>query len=103
MKNFHICNTFFKHIVDAYIVILLIKINRHKSIDEFKAQVAQFDWPHYIKKVQELYLRPFYIKLLLAKGLRENQLSINTALIKQRKEWTVALKEQNTPELELNW
>lgn len=40
MKNFHICNTFFKHIIDVYIVVLLIETTGHKSIDKFKSWVA---------------------------------------------------------------
>lgn len=37
MKNFHICNTYFRHVINAYIVALLIKTTSHKNIDKFKA------------------------------------------------------------------
>lgn len=40
IKNLYRCNTFFRPVVDAYIVILLTETNGYKSIDEFKAWVA---------------------------------------------------------------
>lgn len=73
------------------------------SIDEFKAWVARSDWPHLIEKVQELYRRPFYIQSLWAKGIQEDKLAVDTALMGRKEEWTAALEERNTPELEPNW
>ena len=56
IKNFHVCNTFFRHVINAYIVALLMKTTGHKDIDKFKAWVARSDWLCLIEKVQEQYL-----------------------------------------------
>lgn len=37
MKNFYVCKSFFKYLFNIHIIILPMKINSHKSIDEFKA------------------------------------------------------------------
>ena len=103
MKNFHACDTFFRHVVDAHIVALLMETTGHKDIDKFKAWVARSDWPHLIEKVQELYLRPSYIQFLWAKGKREHKLAIDIALMGRKEEWIAALEEQDTPEPEPNW
>lgn len=86
MKNFHACDTFFRHVVDAHIVALLMETIGHKGIDEFKAWVAQSDWPRLIEKVQELYLRPSYIQFLRAKGKRESKLAVDIALMGRKEE-----------------
>lgn len=86
MKNFHAYNIFFRHVVDAYIIILLIEITNHKGIDEFKAWVAQSDWPCFIEKIQKLYLKPFYIQSFWAKNKQEGKLVIDIILMGQKKE-----------------
>lgn len=38
--SFYVYNTFFRYIVNAYIVILVIKTTSYKSIDKFKAWIT---------------------------------------------------------------
>ena len=35
MNNFYICKTFFKYVVDTYIIMLIIKIVDCKNIEKF--------------------------------------------------------------------
>lgn len=35
MKNFHICNIFFKHIIDVNVISLVMKKNGQKYINNF--------------------------------------------------------------------
>lgn len=35
MKNFYICNTFFKNVINTYVVILIIEITNYTDINKF--------------------------------------------------------------------
>ncbi len=37
MKNFHVCDTFFKHLIDVHVIALVMEESGQKSIDEFQA------------------------------------------------------------------
>lgn len=37
MRNFHACDTFFRHLVDAHTIALLMETAGDKSIDKFQA------------------------------------------------------------------
>ncbi len=40
MKNFYACNTFFKNLIDAHVIALVIEKSCQKSIDEFQAWIV---------------------------------------------------------------
>lgn len=41
MKNLYICNNFFKHVIDAYVIILIMKTVNGKDINKFWSWIAQ--------------------------------------------------------------
>ncbi len=103
MKNFHACDTFFKHLVDAYVIALLMEESGQNSIDEFQAWIAQSDWPNAIKQAQEQYLRPFYIQSVRTNARKKTEYEVIATLSDRKEEWFGSIEERNTSEPEPNW
>lgn len=40
MKNFHTCDTFFKHLIDVHMIALVMEESGQKSINKFQAWIA---------------------------------------------------------------
>ena len=103
MKNFHTCDTFFKHVIDAYVVALIMEKVDCKNIDKFWLWIARSNWPSSIKRTQEQYLQPFYIQRIRAEATRESEIAITSTLIERKEEWAAAAEERDTPELKPDW
>ena len=103
MKNFHACDTFLKHLIDADVIALVMEENDQKSIDEFQTWIAQSDWPSAIKRTQEQYLRPYYIQKVRADAKKKTEAEVIATLSDRKKEWLGFVEERDTPEPEPNW
>lgn len=103
MKNFHTCNIFFKHLINAYMIALVIEENGQKSIDKFQAWIAQSDWPSAIKRIQKQYLRHYYIQRVRANTKKNTKADIIAILSNRKEESLESVEEQNTPEPKPNW
>ncbi len=103
MKNFHACNTFFKHLVDAHVIALLMEESGQNSIDEFQVWIAQSDWPNTIKQAQEQYLRPFYIQSIRTNTRKKTEYEVIATLSDRKEEWFRSIDERNTSESKPNW
>lgn len=54
MKNFYTCNNFFKLLIKAQVITLIIYITRYKTITIFCTQLLKLDQLAYIQKMDIL-------------------------------------------------
>ena len=86
IKNFYACNTFFRYVIDAHVVALIMETVDCKDIDKFWLWIAQSNWPNSIKRTQEQYLQLFYIQQIRTKATRESEIAIISTLIERKEE-----------------
>lgn len=84
MKNFYECHNFSGHVIDVYIITLLIKTTSHEDVNEFKVWVVEFKWFCLIEKVQKLYYKSFYIQFFGVKNKKKAKLAVDTAQIRKK-------------------
>lgn len=101
MKNFHACDDFFKLLVEAHVVALVMHTAGFKTINAFRIELSQSDWPPFIHETDVLCL-PFTIGSIRAKAKQDVEEVAEILLATRKSEWE-ALCNSHSPLPEPEW